>query len=239
MIHRETAEEYHARQAISAGFLWDMVKPDGCPSYAFARSAFNPKPLPQKKARELDVGTAAHLAVLEPELLEKRVSIIDADDYRSKDAQTERNLAIFNKRVPLLRADYQLVCDLSESIEQSDAAELLFGEGESEVSYTWDALALQWGAHGPATKIEGKARADRITPHAIVDLKTAASASPDAFQRAMGTTCVRPGTSTDGWSQRSPVRSSTIMPTCAITSSSSSRKSRRIWSRSTAATSEL
>jgi len=185
MIHRETAEEYHARQAISAGFLWDMVKPDGCPSYAFARSAFNPKPLPQKKARELDVGTAAHLAVLEPELLEKRVSIIDADDYRSKDAQTERNLAIFNKRVPLLRADYQLVCDLSESIEQSDAAELLFGEGESEVSYTWDALALQWGAHGPATKIEGKARADRITPHAIVDLKTAASASPDAFQRAM------------------------------------------------------
>jgi hypothetical protein len=176
-----------------------MVKPEGCPAYAFARSVFNPEPLPQRRARELDVGTAAHLAVLEPELLEKRISIIVEDNYRSREAQSARDLAIFNKRLPLLVDDVELVANLRLAIEHSDAAELFFGEGESEVSYTWP-------GEGMPPAFLGKARADRITPHGIVDLKTAASASPAAFQKAMARDGhhLRAAWYLDGWAEADP-----------------------------------
>jgi hypothetical protein len=170
-IHRWTAEEYHAHEALSAGMAWAMV--NECPAQAWWQSVFNPEAEPLNH-RVLDIGTAAHLAVLETHRFAERCSLIAADNYRTKAAQELRDACYAEGKTPLLPQDYELVNRLREALQTSAAAELLFGEGENEVSYSWD-----------RDGVPCKARADRITSRAIVDLKTAVSASPEAFGRAM------------------------------------------------------
>jgi hypothetical protein len=182
MIIRETAEAYHAREAVSAGFCWDIVS--SCPAQAWYDSVFNPdwreiRARAEAKRRksgrdEFDIGTAVHLAVLESHIFAERCSLVPYSDWTTKHSRDIRNQCVADGKVPLLPKNYELVQTMREAIEQSDAAEYFFGAGESEVSYTWD-----------ADGIACKARADRIVPGAIVDLKTAVSASPEAFQRAM------------------------------------------------------
>jgi hypothetical protein len=181
MIIRETAEAYREREAASAGFAWDIVKPGGCPAQAWYDSVFNPDWREIRARREakhrdtaLDVGTAAHLAVLEGHEFAARCSLVPYPDWRTQDSRNIRDRCIADGKVPLLPKDYELVQAMHHAIRHSDAAEYFFGEGESEISYTWD-----------ADGIACKARADRIVPGAIIDLKTAMSASPEAFQRAM------------------------------------------------------
>jgi hypothetical protein len=179
MIIRETASAYHAREAVSAGFAWDVVS--SCPAQAYYNSVFHPDHVAiqarkeaKRHSNELDVGTAAHLAVLESHVFAERCSLVPYSDWRTQDSRNIRDQCVIDGRVPLLAKDYELVTKLRLSIENSDAAEYFFGEGESEVSFTWE-----------DNGIACKARADRIVPGAIVDLKTAISASPQAFQRAM------------------------------------------------------
>jgi hypothetical protein len=191
MIIRETAEAYHEREAASAGFAWDIVKPGGCPAQAWHDSVFNPdwREIRARRGSEttLSVGTAAHLAVLEGHEFAARCSLVPYPDWRTNASREIRAQCVIDGRVPLLPKDYELVQAMHHAIRHSDAAEYFFGEGESEVGYTWripglpgsDRLGLG------VTAVDCKARADRIVPGAIVDLKTAVSASPEAFQRAM------------------------------------------------------
>lgn len=173
----EPAAEYQARQALSAGMAWTMVSE--CPALAWYNSPFNPERKPDN-AKHFDFGLALHLAVLEPEKLADRVYVIDAKDFRTKAAKEQRDMAYVGKQIPLLWEDSELVKRMRKHLEASPAAELLFGEGLNEVSYVWD-----WKG------IPCKARADRLilsaTPgrNRLIDLKSASSASPDAFQRAM------------------------------------------------------
>lgn len=180
MIHQETAETYRARKAVSAGFLWEIISE--CPAYAYARSVFNPNPLPPKQSLEFDIGEATHLLTLEGKDFAARSTLIPYETYQTKDARELRDQAYLDGRIPLRPKDYRLVCALHDALRESDAAELLFGEGKNEVSYTWTHLLEPSQGDGHQLC---KARADRITPTAIIDLKTAMAASPTTFQRAM------------------------------------------------------
>lgn len=185
MIHREPATAYQAREAVSAGFLWEMVKPDGCPALAYHNSVFNRDGPPIKRSLEFDIGAAAHLLCLEGKDFAARSTLIPYESYASKDARGLRDQAYIDGRVPLRPQDYRLVCDLHNALRNSAAAELLYGNGENEVSFTWtDDIFFNYKDR-PGVGIACKARADRITPEAIIDLKTAVSASPQAFQKAM------------------------------------------------------
>ena len=67
-LHTEDSETYHARPAVSAGLLWDIV--DECPALARHRSPWlNPDYVEPEPADYLDNGTLVHLAALQPELL--------------------------------------------------------------------------------------------------------------------------------------------------------------------------
>lgn len=167
----ETMQEYHARKALSAGMAWQIV--NDCPAQAWWESCFNPD-FVRDEARHFDFGTAAHLAILEPHELARRIVEIDAENYRSKAAQEARDRAYLEGRVPLLVGDNAMLSGLRMAIEQSAAAHLFFGEGYSESSYTWE-----WDG------VPCKARVDRLAQGHLIDLKTANSASPQAFQRAM------------------------------------------------------
>ena len=172
MIHTETTmAEYQARQALSAGMAWQGVTE--CWAQAWHDSVFNPERRRQE-ARHYDFGTAVHFAIEDQSSLGKHVVVIDADSYRTKTAKEARDRAYLEGRVPLLVGDYQAVGELRRVLEASEAAPLLFGEGRSEVSYTWE-----WAG------VPCKARVDRLASGHLIDLKTAVSAGPQAFQRAM------------------------------------------------------
>jgi hypothetical protein len=174
------ASEYHAMRAVSAGMAWDVCRE--CPAYAFARSSFAPNPVAEDQARALDIGTALHLAVLEPRELAARVVVIDAENFRTKLSQENRDAAYAAGKTPLLVSQYQAIGDMRQLLEASEAAELLFGAADNEVSY-------DWYCGDDIGSLRCKARADRIvsapTGTTIVDLKSAISASPTAFQRAI------------------------------------------------------
>lgn len=180
MIHVESMAEYQARKAVSAGFLWKMV--NECPAQAWYESCFNPEvtPLFQNEAalrmqKPFDIGTAAHWAVQDLALFDSQITVIDAANYRTKAAREAQLETYIAGKTPLLPEQRDLVLDLRAAIKQSEAAELFFGVGQSEVSYTWE-----WEG------VACKARVDRIAGgRHLVDLKTAVTASPSAFQRAM------------------------------------------------------
>jgi hypothetical protein len=194
-IH-ETAEEYHARKAMSASMAWAMVSK--CPRKAWYESPFNPDQPPPEQARHFDIGTALHLAVLEPHLLDERTVKLPYGNYRTKEAQQNRDQAYVEGRTPLLEADWDLVENLRKAVsEQTD----LLTDGEAEVSALWDyttsssidivelTINGEVGVSVLPQHIYCKGRADYLTTVdgrlTIIDLKTAACASEEAFQRAM------------------------------------------------------
>ncbi len=163
--------EYHAAKALSAGGAWTLATE--CPALYYYRSPFNPNAEPEKPAKHLDIGTALHLAALEPYLLWQRTQVVDAENWSTKIARDKRDAARAADQVPLLKKDLDLVHRLHDAIRSNKhAAELLDG-AMTEVSYFWT-----------ADDIACKARADVLSDDwRMADLKASASASPEFFQR--------------------------------------------------------
>lgn len=180
--------DYHAIPAMSASMALAIV--ERCPLLAWTESPLNPARELEEPAKHLDIGTAAHLAVLEPEAFGERVVCHEFDTYSTNAAKAIRDEAREAGKTPLRPQDVKLVHALHEAIRNSEAADLFAPPGESEVSLVWD-----WNG------IECKARPDRLLfsrdlkPTLILDLKTAASAHPDAVARAAFN---------DGWHLRVP-----------------------------------
>lgn len=206
MIHANMpADEYHGLPRFSASMAWDIVGPDGCLALAWHKcpwlnGAYEPVP-----DEVMENGTMIHLAALEQRLLDERVSIIDASDYRTQAARNLRDDARANGLIPILYdrgpgsagASFVKLLAIRKALERSDAAPLLFGDdGENEISYTWE---VEIGERVPC-----KGRADRVIPGSLIDLKSAPTASPEGFQRSMATYGhhLRAAFYLDGWMQQ-------------------------------------
>lgn len=166
------AAEYHAVKALSAGGAWTLATE--CPALYWHRSPFNPATAPSENGKKMDIGTALHLAALEPHRLAERTVLVDADDWRTKDARERRDAAYEAGLRPLLTKDAELVDRLAGALlRNKHAAELLEG-ARTEVSYFWEHEGIAC-----------KARADvlRDDDGRMADLKTSASASPEVFRR--------------------------------------------------------
>jgi uncharacterized small protein (DUF1192 family) len=175
VIVRESMDDYLAREAVSSSMIWDVA--DECPAFAYRRSPFCPEErrIVRKATDRMDFGEIAHLAVLEPELLLDRVLVVSESDWRTKAAREMRDLAITEGRIALLLKDFERVQAVRREIEQDeDAAPLLFGKGESELTYLWE-----WD------DLPCKARIDRLAivegERILIHLKTSMSAKPLAF----------------------------------------------------------
>jgi hypothetical protein len=171
----DMTDDYRAMKALSAGMAWTMVTE--CPAQAWYESPWNPEFI-EKNGEDLDVGTMAHIAVLEPHLFDERVAIITANDWRTQAARNLRQEAYAEGKVPLLEKQFHLVTRLRLQLWESAAAELLFGaDGMSEHAWEWE-----WDGVPCKAKVD---RFARIGRGMLVDLKTAATPSPAAFQREM------------------------------------------------------
>ena len=172
-------EEYHQRDgALSASRLKQMLK-----------SPLHFKYPPESKAAAyFDIGSAVHTLLLEPHLFEKEYFIYDESkrpkpeqNFSQKDNK-EWKAAIFekNENKIILSNDQKEQCEtMAERVlEDPFAKELLSGPGWNEASiWYWD----------HKRKVRLKTRPDRLRANmVIIDIKTAADASPKGFGRALG-----------------------------------------------------
>lgn len=166
------AAEYHAIKALSAGMA--ITLDQECPLRAWLDSPFNPAQVRENKP-EFDIGTAAHLAVLEPELLAERAVLHEFDTYATKAARDIRDEAWAAGKTPLKPKEWEIVRSIAGALSPTKSAKgKLFTGGHPEVSLTWE-----WDG------VPCKARPDYLPDSGayMVDLKTANSANPRAVAR--------------------------------------------------------
>ena len=166
------AAEYHAMKALSASGAWLLA--EDCPAKFLWRSPWNPLWQGEDKG-EFDLGTAAHLAVLEPEVFAARTQLVDALDYRTSRARQLRDQARAEGKVPLLIWQHDIVRAIAGSIRAHPIAASAFIGGLPEVTLTW---------RDAATGVPCKARVDWLPQdhHWLIDLKSAPSANPRVWR---------------------------------------------------------
>jgi hypothetical protein len=178
-VYTMTADEYHA-DPVAGGSLSSTgarrLLPPSCPAKFRWEQDHGAPP-----KRHFDLGHAAHQLVLGDAGAE--IVVIDADSYRTKAAQADRDDAYEAGAIPLLPAEHDQVKAMAASVLAHPIASRLFNpqRGRPEV-------ALIWRDH--STGIWRRARFDWL-PDAgpgrliIPDLKTCASADPDALSKAV------------------------------------------------------
>lgn len=142
----------------------------------------------QKTAKHFDIGQAIHTLLLEPHLMEKEFFTWDPEDRPEKDKGMTSNknkqwlaeLEAKHSGKTILTIDERRKCQ--EAIERASedplVKQLLYDvKGENEVSIYWKDWKRQ---------VKLKTRPDRVTENKIiVDVKTSADASPEAFNRSI------------------------------------------------------
>jgi hypothetical protein len=177
-VYDMTDVEYHA-DPVPGGSLSSsgarMLLPPSCPALYHYR-----KTHPQPPKRTFDFGHAAHQQVLGvgPELVE-----IDADTYRTKAAQEQRDAAYAEGAVPLLPAEYEQVQGMAAAIREHPVASALFNpkRGRAEQSLFW---------RDTVSGVQMRARLDFLPDPGpsrmiVADYKTTVSAEPSAIERTI------------------------------------------------------
>ena len=170
-----TNAQYHSDPCVvpslSRGLMMDLLFKS--PAHAFAN---HPRFTVQKpdNDKKYDIGQSAHSLFLEG--IDKCV-IVDADDWRKKEAKEQRDQAYQDGLIPLLKSQYE---DVGQMVRAANTAlykselRLKIKDGVSESSLFWK---------------EGKTwfriRTDWMKTQRpiILDYKTSDSANPDDFGR--------------------------------------------------------
>jgi hypothetical protein len=163
--------DYQDIKALSAGFIWDFDSE--CPFKAWFSSPWN-ELRERVNAPHFDIGSAAHLAVLEPHLLADRIVAHGHDEYRSNAAKEARDLAYAAGKTPLKPAEWAMIEGMQKAIRAHPLAARLFHGGDAEATLTWE-----WDG------LLCKARPDYLSGNRsiILDLKTTTTVNPRAIAR--------------------------------------------------------
>lgn len=147
-----------------AKYRWAKDHPDDCP---FGEPA-------------LEFGTLAHRLLLQDGF---GVTVIDADDWRTKSAREEREQARREGLLPVLGADYAKASAMARAVRDHPRAGPILRVAE--------AVEQSWFATDPDTGVLLRGRPDLVSSTyleeadrlLIVDYKTSASANPKDFAR--------------------------------------------------------
>ena len=135
------------------------------------------KTIPQKQTKLMDVGSAFHLALLQPKQYEKCVVVgpdinKNTNEYKAWKKENEFKLILDPKQ------QQQIQSMLAGVAANEEALKLLNSPGEAEV-------ALRW-LHKP-TGIWCKCKMDWYLPDArIIDIKSCSDPNPEEFARSCG-----------------------------------------------------
>jgi hypothetical protein len=168
-------EQYHADPVEGGSLSCSGARkliPPSCPA-KFRYAQDHPG---EDHAPHFDLGSAAHKVVLGEGA---EIVVVDADSWRTKAAQEQRDAAYAAGKTPLLTADYQTVCDMAEAIAADPIASRLFvpGKGKPEQTLIWQ---------DERTGIMCRALLDWLpnVGRVFPDFKTAQSAWPEDFGRS-------------------------------------------------------
>lgn len=172
------AAQYHADPCKSPSLSSSIAKVllDRTPRHAWhAHPRLNPNWEPEENSK-FDLGTVAHAIILGRGA---KYEIIDAQDWRTKAAQSARDEARANGKTPILRSQFDsagiMADEALDHLAHVKEARLMFAEGAAERVLIWrdgDAMCrcmIDW--HGP-------------TPTDVWDIKTTdVSLSDNALAR--------------------------------------------------------
>ena len=162
--HDMPAAEYHAHPALNASTLKAVAR------HPLAKVRYDLDHRVHKPA--FDTGNVAHSVILERDT--SGVVIVDADSWRTKAAQAERDAAYAAGKTPMLDREFAVVEHMCDAVMEHDTARELLTGHTPEVSVFADVYGQPCKARLDAW------HADRGL---IVDLKTTADADPATFDR--------------------------------------------------------
>ena len=186
-VYQLTAEAYHGdpcpAPSLSASLAQLMI--EECPALVHHEHPRLNDAWEPDSRQDFDIGTAAHLAILQPELYGARVVETDFDSWRGHNAKV-RDRAHDEGKVPLLLQNQALIADLKDAIRQHPIASCAFATGEIERSLVW---------YAKDAGIWCRCRPDCLWMDRdyIVDLKTSVTANPRKLKRIAAD---------QGWHQR-------------------------------------
>jgi hypothetical protein len=178
-IYQISADAYHADccslPSLSSSIINLLDKRSALHAWQ-AHAKLNPGWQPEQRT-DFDIGTAAHKLILEGGDI-GALYIIDADNYRTKAAQEQRDYAYAARQTPLLRKHFDAVSAMAvATMEALVAAEkpalLSLAHGQAEQTVIWKE-GLTWC----------RARPDWYRKDGVIaDLKTTTNAEPGAWIR--------------------------------------------------------
>lgn len=132
------------------------------------------------KRRHFDVGSAAHRLVLGAG---PGLAVIEASDWRTKAAKEELEAARAAGKIPVNRAEYDMVTGMAAALQAHETAAALLdpAHGAAELTIAWV---------DPKTEVTCRARLDWLryinVPRTVVcDYKTTASAKPSDLAKSV------------------------------------------------------
>lgn len=177
--YQHTMEFYHSDccdgPSISSSEI--AILATECPAKYWVQSSLNPKSK-RENNKNFNIGTAAHLLLLEPHLFNQKVVIVNADDWRTNAAKLARENALKIGKTPLLKKELEPIQAMRDAIMADPVASLGLTDGKAEQSY--------YVKH-EETGIWLKARPDYDSDKAsaIIDYKTAADVNPEELSRGV------------------------------------------------------
>lgn len=171
-------EEYHRdpceTPSLSAGMINEiLIAPKKC---WYASSRLNPNWEASDDEAKFSIGTVTHIIHLEPELFDQKVLVVDAADWRTKDAKAARLDAKKNGMTAVLTHQMDAIREARDAFHANEFTRHAWTNGKTEQSLFW--------LH-PMLKIWCRARPDFIS-NALThmnDHKATADANPEGFGR--------------------------------------------------------
>jgi exodeoxyribonuclease VIII len=163
------AAQYHAVDALSKSMMSKILK-----SPAHYRAALDEH---QEPTKSMQMGTAIHTAVLEPQLYSQVVAVIPPDiDGRTKEGKQWKEA--HKSRIHLTHAEDIDVQGVANSVRRHPFWDIIHLDHKIEASVF---------AQDEQTGLALKARPDLwIEDHTLVDVKTTDDATPEGFIRTIG-----------------------------------------------------
>lgn len=155
-----TNADYHADDALGSTSLKTLAT--RTPAH------YQHEKLHPKSSAAFDLGTAAHSLILEQD--ESGVVVIDADAKRGKVWTDPASAAEAEGKIALTSKEWAQVVAMRDTVMAHSFARGLFTGHRAEESVFWEEDGLML-----------KCRPDAWQPGALIDLKTARSASPNEF----------------------------------------------------------
>ena len=167
MLTRDLSNEaYHASSAISKSGL-DLIARS--PAHYAYRS-------PSAPSRAMEMGTAIHTALLEPDRYATEYVTVDCEDRRAS-AYKEAVKVHGSERV-LTRAESDKIGGMSASVQGNPHAQSL-------LKHDFAATEVSILTVDPETGVNVKCRFDLLAGNKALDLKKTQDARPDAFAKSV------------------------------------------------------